>query len=59
MRAEHDFRWTILDRDRQMIDEAQRQLSAFKEVTLPEYNQRLKQDTAEADKCRSRKTAKK
>lgn len=59
MRAEHNFRWTILDRDRQLIDEAQRQLSAFKKVGLLEYNNRLKQETAESEKGPTRKTAKK
>jgi hypothetical protein len=59
LRAEHRFQRTILEKDRQMIDEAQRQSKLFRQVTLPEYNDRLKQDAAEVTKAPTRKTASK
>jgi hypothetical protein len=59
LRAEHRFQWTILEKDRQQIDEAQRQFKAFRQVSLQQYNDRLKEDAAEVSKAPSRKTASK
>jgi hypothetical protein len=47
MRAEHRFQWTILERDRQLVDEAQRQMKLFHQVTLAQYNQRVQQTPAD------------
>ncbi len=47
IRAEHRFQWTMVERDRQNIDEAQRQMKSFRQVSLTEYNERLKEAPAE------------
>ncbi len=47
MRAEHRFQWTMLERDRQLVDEAQRQMKLFHPVTLAQYNQRVQDAPAE------------
>jgi hypothetical protein len=59
LRAEHRFQWTILEKDRQQIDEAQRQFKLFRQVTLQEYNDRVKQDDAAVSQAPNRKTASK
>lgn len=41
MRAEHHFKWTLVDSDRQRIQEAGRQLAVFQQVTLEDYNRRV------------------
>ena len=38
LRAEHRFQWTLLEKDRQQIDEAQKQFKVFRQVTLQDYN---------------------
>jgi len=46
LRATHRFQWTLLEPERQRIEEAGRQLAAFREVTLEDYNRRGEEETA-------------
>ncbi len=41
LKADHRFQWTLLEPDRQRIDEAGKQLAVFKQITLEEYNRRV------------------
>lgn len=59
MRAEHRFQWTILERDRQLVDEAQRQMKLFRAVTLAKYNERVQEAPADDKQAAKGKTARK
>ncbi|HEY2839881.1 MAG TPA: hypothetical protein VGJ26_12070 [Pirellulales bacterium] len=55
LRATHRFQWTLLEPDRQRIDEAGRQMAAFRELTLEDYILRGKQETAARPAAEKRK----
>ena len=59
MHAEHQFQWTVLEKDRQQIDEVQRQMKLFRQVTLQEYNERLKEAPADESQAAKVKTRRK
>lgn len=46
LRATHRYQWTLLEPDRQRIDEAGRQMAAFRELTVDEYILRGGKETA-------------
>ncbi|HEY4307835.1 MAG TPA: hypothetical protein VGN12_00160 [Pirellulales bacterium] len=58
IRAEHRFQYTMIERDRQMVDEAQRQMKLFRQVTLAEYNERLKEAPADSKQAKGKSTRK-
>ncbi len=45
LRAEHRLQWTILESDRQKIDDFGKQLATFRQVNLKDY---LRRETEEA-----------
>ena len=59
MRAEHRFQWTILETDRQSVSDAQRQMKLFRQVSLKEYNERLKDDPKQLTQASQGKPARK
>jgi hypothetical protein len=46
IRATHRFQWTLLEPDRQRIDDAGRQMAAFRELTVEDYVHRGDKETA-------------
>jgi hypothetical protein len=58
LRAEHRFVWKLLDKDRDLVNEAQRQMKIFHAVSTAEYNDRLKQGAAEVSQAAKGKSQK-
>jgi hypothetical protein len=58
LRAEHRFVWRLLDKDRDLVNEAQRQMKVFRAVSLADYNERLKQEPAEVSQAAKGKSQK-
>ena len=46
IRATHRFQWTLLEPDRQRIDQAGSQMASFRELTVDEYVKRGDEETA-------------
>jgi hypothetical protein len=58
LRAEHRFVWKLLDKDRDLVNEAQRQMKVFRAVTIEAYNERLKEGPAEISQAAKGKSQK-